>query len=64
MFEGEFLKGLKHGYGKIIYPSGNTYEGLWERDMKEGKGIMSWETLMERVSYLYKYIIGSFLLKV
>ena len=50
------MKGVKHGYGKIVYASGNIYEGHWEKDLKEGKGTMSWETLMERVCFLYKYI--------
>lgn len=30
------------------YQSGNEYEGGWKEDKKEGNGVMSWHTTMER----------------
>jgi len=36
LFEGEFKNGCKEGHGKMIYPSGNYYEGDWKSDQKEG----------------------------
>jgi len=27
VYEGEFIKGYKCGWGKMTYPSGNFYEG-------------------------------------
>ncbi len=51
VYDGEFIKGLKHGFGRIVYPTGNRYEGYWKNDMKDGKGTMFWDTLMERVIF-------------
>ena len=28
-YEGNFKNGLKTGYGKMIFPSGDIYEGEW-----------------------------------
>jgi hypothetical protein len=38
---------MRHGYGTMSYPSGNTYEGQWKDDSKSGFGIMIWKDLDE-----------------
>lgn len=38
VYEGEFKKGIRHGYGKIIEENGDTYEGEWVADKKDGHG--------------------------
>lgn len=30
------------------YQSGNEYDGAWKEDKKEGSGVMSWHTTLER----------------
>lgn len=37
MYDGEFRKGLRHGYGTFIYANGARYEGEWFDNMKSGK---------------------------
>jgi hypothetical protein len=37
-YEGETVRGLKHGRGKLWYPSGSVYVGSWARDKKHGEG--------------------------
>lgn len=49
VYEGDFDRGLKHGFGKIVYPSGNYYEGNWAFDKKEGYGVMYWSNTNEKV---------------
>uniref|UniRef100_A0A1I8IR50 DUF4806 domain-containing protein n=1 Tax=Macrostomum lignano TaxID=282301 RepID=A0A1I8IR50_9PLAT len=38
IYEGDFFKGRRHGYGVFYYPSGSRYEGQWANDMKCGHG--------------------------
>lgn len=45
MYSGQFLDGLKHGFGKWKKSkeyNSNTYEGYYNRDKKEGFGIFKW----------------------
>ena len=37
-YEGQFLKGKKHGYGKFTWADGSYYEGEYKNDQKEGDG--------------------------
>ena len=37
MYEGEWRNGLKHGYGKMTYPSGMIEEGYWENGQFVGR---------------------------
>ena len=37
-YEGQFKDGLRHGFGKQIWPDGSIYEGFWENDQCNGKG--------------------------
>jgi hypothetical protein len=36
------LNGKKDGTGKIIFPSGDTYEGEWKDNQEHGWGINTW----------------------
>src|SRR5690606_30923060 len=47
VYKGEFQCGFKHGKGKMIYASGNYYEGDWKFDKKSGYGDMNWLTTNE-----------------
>lgn len=42
-YKGYFKKSKPHGYGKMIYPNGNSYEGDWIEDKYEGFGEYRWE---------------------
>lgn len=33
VYQGEYLKGIKHGYGKMMWSTGKVYEGQWIRGM-------------------------------
>lgn len=37
MYDGEFVRGLRHGWGIFYYANGARYEGQWENNMKHGK---------------------------
>ena len=34
---------MKEGRGRMVYPSGNYFEGDWKSDSKEGYGTMVWK---------------------
>jgi hypothetical protein len=34
MYDGEFVNGLRHGFGMFFYASGAKYEGGWKNNMK------------------------------
>ncbi|ESO83241.1 hypothetical protein LOTGIDRAFT_176258, partial [Lottia gigantea] len=38
MYDGEFVNGLRHGFGSFRYANGALYEGYWKNNMKHGKG--------------------------
>ena len=40
IYDGNFIKGKKRGFGKMYFKSGNIYEGNWENDIQNGKGKM------------------------
>ena len=42
VYSGAWRDGLREGYGKMLYASGNSYEGEWLMDKKHGKGAMKW----------------------
>ena len=31
-----------HGYGRLVWPNGRSYEGEFENDVKNGKGTYQW----------------------
>ena len=40
MYDGEFVKDLKEGYGRYNYLNGEYYIGQWSQDKRHGKGIL------------------------
>ena len=38
LYEGQYLNGLREGYGRIILKDGSYYEGEWKNNFQEGKG--------------------------
>ena len=42
-YEGEFVNGHKHGYGRYIWDDGNVYTGEWRDDLIEGYGTHVWK---------------------
>jgi hypothetical protein len=39
---------MRDGEGSMTYASGNRYEGSWQRDKKNGYGVMRWLNLREK----------------
>ena len=37
-FQGSWVNGERHGYGKLTHADGHCYEGQWENGKKNGKG--------------------------
>ncbi|XP_051789613.1 radial spoke head 10 homolog B isoform X4 [Erpetoichthys calabaricus] len=37
-YVGEFVQGLRHGYGKFYYANGTLYDGEWHYNKKHGQG--------------------------
>lgn len=33
---GNFFRGLKHGHGKIVFSTGEQYDGEWQDDVFKG----------------------------
>ena len=42
-YDGEWQNDEKHGYGKLVYESGNYYVGEWMHNKKHGQGKMVWK---------------------
>lgn len=47
-YEGELLRGKKHGFGRYVYADGSVYVGTFERDKQKGKGILKMGNFGER----------------
>jgi len=41
-YDGEWLKGLKHGLGTMIFMNGDKYIGNWENDKMVGEGLLEY----------------------
>lgn len=41
-YTGDLIGGKRHGKGKMVYSSGNTYEGGFKDDKFDGKGVYTW----------------------
>ena len=42
MFKGNYVNGLKNGYGKFKWPDGNSYAGNFVNNKMEGYGEYRW----------------------
>jgi hypothetical protein len=31
---------MKHGMGRLVYPNGDIYKGMFQQDQRNGQGIM------------------------
>lgn len=36
VYQGEWIKGIQHGYGKMIFPNGTLKEGYFEMNVYKG----------------------------
>lgn len=41
LYEGEYKKGLRHGWGKYTTATGDTYEGQWQNNNQHGHGVFT-----------------------
>ena len=48
MHKGKFKAGMKHGHGVELYPTGENYEGYWDKDKEARKGILTCASLATR----------------
>ena len=53
-YTGDLKDGKRHGNGKYIYQNGDTYEGMWANDKKEGEGILTYNN--DRYTYVGTFI--------
>lgn len=37
-YDGEYVKGIRHGWGVMVYADGSKYEGEWSHDQRHGIG--------------------------
>ena len=42
-YDGEFVRGLYHGRGKLVYFVGDNYEGDFFKGKRQGKGILTFK---------------------
>ena len=40
-YEGMWLRGLRHGFGKCTYPNGDCYVGDWWHGQRQGAGSLA-----------------------
>jgi hypothetical protein len=40
VYTGEFVNGIRQGYGVYVWESNNRYEGYWENDKRNGQGTL------------------------
>ena len=45
MYDGQFDAGVRHGIGTLKFANGDVYNGHWDGDVKEGKGVMTWASI-------------------
>ena len=44
IYQGSYLNGKKHGFGRLITPLGRIYEGFWKMGKKHGFGVFTSES--------------------
>ena len=47
-YKGQWVENQRSGTGLVVYPSGNTYDGEWKDNVKNGKGEMFWVEVNEK----------------
>ena len=52
-YTGDLKDGKRDGNGKYIYQNGDTYEGMWALDKKEGEGTFTYNN--DRYTYCLSY---------
>jgi 1-phosphatidylinositol-4-phosphate 5-kinase len=50
--EGQYVNGLKEGFGRSIYPGGDYYEGQWKLGLQDGHGKF---TFPNGITYIGSY---------
>ena len=43
IYTGDLVAGIPQGKGKLVWPSGNFYEGEWQNGAANGRGVMTWK---------------------
>lgn len=41
-YEGQWVNGMRDGYGELRYKNGSVYQGNWQKGMKWGQGKMTY----------------------
>lgn len=59
-YEGDYHKGLRQGQGKIIFSTGDTYEGGFANDKFEGKGRYTFAPSKDDDAATYAYYEGTY----
>ena len=49
-YTGDLKDGKRDGIGKYNYPNGDTYEGMWVNNIKEGEGTLTYNN--DRYTYI------------
>jgi len=42
-YEGQWVQGVRHGFGTFYYANGSIYKGEWQRNTKQGRGRHTFE---------------------
>lgn len=53
LYEGHFINGLKHGYGRSIYEVGSIYVGQWKEGKEDGIGTEFWSKKSANAKTMY-----------
>lgn len=43
VYKGSFYNGHSDGFGKLILPNGDSYEGDWKLGQMHGHGVYKWK---------------------
>jgi hypothetical protein len=57
-YEGYTLNGMKQGHGKLMFEDGAYYEGNFERDQINGRGVLYY--CQEKPAYEGEWVNGQF----
>lgn len=57
-YEGEKLRGMRHGKGRFFYADGGVYDGEWRENHMNGKGVLYY--VSGRVAYDGEWLEDTF----